>query len=392
MAAEIIPIDRSDKELVKEEYTEAIRLWCQSRDTADILSREEIGALQGFKRIDAQRKAIILNLVHYYRKHERADVAPGLAVVITLLSDNDKGAASISQPTLAKLFGRSLSSIGDAIRRLKEDGIIVTGRGRFPLTHPVIPREVTRHQNHLVWLIDGACQSAQPLNLPVPSGDCQTTGPVRGLSQSTGPTGDLKKLNPPVEPISIHRGDRCQIHYKNSAAADEARERESFQPTPLKIAATIALGVMAATSTGLPAAAKPVEPHPMSKPAKPSIEGMRQQMMDAAGNAIRNPAACPGLIGYSEIKRWLDDGCDFEIDVLPTIQAVSARNIERGYELITSWSYFTTAIARAKATRLAPMPEAKPLPSKFKSHADQETERVSKFLAACRSPSNGSST
>ena len=45
MSAEIIPIDRSDSPLVKEEYTEAIRLWCQTRDTADMLTREEAGHL-----------------------------------------------------------------------------------------------------------------------------------------------------------------------------------------------------------------------------------------------------------------------------------------------------------------------------------------------------------
>jgi hypothetical protein len=246
MTANVIAMDRSSAvTMAKEEYVDAIKLWCERRDAGDILTREEIAALGRIDRVDAQRKAIILSLVHYYRKHERADVAPGVAVVITLLSDNDKGCADISQPVLARLFGRSLSSIGEAIRRLKEDGIIISGRGRYPATYPVIPRAVTTGYNHLTWLIAGACEAAQPANLPVPSGDCQSTGPARGLAQSTGRSQLLKKVNPPVEGNSIHRGDRCLLHKNNSTTLDNAREREEKSITPRMVAASIA-GVLSA--------------------------------------------------------------------------------------------------------------------------------------------------
>lgn len=390
MAAEIIPIDRSDKALVKEEYTEAIRLWCKSRDTAEILTREEIGAMQKFDRIDAQRKAIILSLSHYYRKHERADVAPGLAVVITLMSDNDRGSSSISQPMLAKLFGRSLSSIGDAIRRLKEDGIIITGRGRYPATYPVIPRAVTAGYNHLTWLVGAVCNQDEPTNLPDPSVDCQTTGPVRGLSQSTGPTGDLKKLNPPVEPVSIHRGDRCQIHYSNSAVlCSGAHERESGKAAPLKVAASIAIGMMAATGSALPAAANPPAPPRITQPAKPSLDEMIGRMTDAAGAAISRGS---NLLMWSDLQQWLASGCDFELDILPTIRSVAARQLERGGGQIGAWAYFTKAISNARALRLAPMPDGRapsgmqqpPQRSFAQQRADAERESLARDVERIR--------
>lgn len=268
MAAEIIPIDRSDKELAKEEYTEAIRLWCRSRDTADILSREEIGAMGWRERMDAQRKAIILGLVHYYRKHERADVAPGVAVILTLLSDNDKGAATISQPTLAKLFGRSRSAIADAQMRLREDGIIITSRGRYAASYPAIPRAVTRSYNHLAWLIEAACPSDEPVKLPAGPYDCQSSGQTLRLEQrpdqSSGQPGGLKSVNRPVEAPSIVRPDPTLFHTKNS---EEKRGEVPRQGAIAKVAGAMAATIAAAV---LPAAAQPASPpsHIQCEPAE----------------------------------------------------------------------------------------------------------------------------
>lgn len=344
---QVVPFDRSNVPAVrKEEYFAAIQLWCENRNTAEALTREEIGAMKAFDRIDAQRKAIILNLAHYYRKHDRADVAPGLSVVITLLSDNEKGASTVSQPVLAKLFGRSLSSIGEAIKRLRKDEIIITSRGRYAATYPVIPRAVTTSYNHLTWLVSAVCEHDKPLNLPGGPVDCQSTGETGGLNQCPDGSGGLKKLNPPVEGNSIHRGDRCQLHYKNSTTLNRA-------------ASVVAKGIATALGS-LPAAAHPTEPPAIHQPAKPSLADLTERMMDAAGPALANPAGAAGLLMFSEQQMWLSNGCDLEADILPTIRALSARQPNGS---IKSWRYFTQAIADAKAARIAPMPEGRaPIP------------------------------
>ena len=200
----IVPISRAqDAADNRDEFQGAIDHWINARNAADALSREEIGAMNGFQRLDAQRKALIIGLAQYFRKHERSDVAPGVAVVMTLLSDNEDGCSHISQETLAKLFGRFPSSIREAQKRLKDDGLIVMGRGRYAASHPVIPRAVTASYNHLTWLVGALCNHEQPINVPVAPADCQSADHPGGLTQTADRPGGLEQLNPPVEDVSI---------------------------------------------------------------------------------------------------------------------------------------------------------------------------------------------
>lgn len=335
LSAEIIPFENP----AKQEYVDAIRIWCVDRSLENALKPEEIGALRREDRIDAQRKSIILALSNYYRKHERADVAPGIAVIVALLSDNEKGLATLSQPTLATFFGRSRSAIGDAQKRLKDDGIIGMTRGRYAGSYPIIPREVTHQYNHMTWLIEAINAQNGALNLPAPPADCQSTGPTGGLIQSTDRSGGLKLINQPVETSSINRPDATQLHSNNSTTLDRAA----------KAAAMGIAGMIGA----LPAAAAPIEPPAIIQPAQPSLSTMMDRMIAAAGHSLANPAASPGLLVPSELKRWLANGCDFEEDILPAITAAAVR---RDNGSVFSWSFFTQQVANAKATRLAPMP------------------------------------
>lgn len=238
--AEVIPFERGGAS--REETEEAVRLWRKTRATAEVLSREEIGAMDFKRRMDAQRKGLILALVEYYRNHERADVAPGVLAIITILSDNEKGCATISQPTLARMLGRSESSIRDAQKRLKDDGLITTGRGRFAGTSPVIPRFVAEHYNHVAWMVGALSEADKPLNLAGPPADCQSEGPAGGLDESAYGSGGMKPVNPGVEDISIRRGGARQLLSTNSKIGEAAK---------------IAAAGVAVAMSALPAAASP---------------------------------------------------------------------------------------------------------------------------------------
>lgn len=253
--AEIISFsERSNVPSVpREEYVGAIQLWCQTRNAADALSREEIGALQKFDRVDALRKGAILMLAQYYRKHERADVAPGVAVVIAMLSDNDQGASRISQQTLADLFGRSRTAISDAQSRLRNDGLIVTKGGRYASTYPVIPRAVTKSYNHMVWMIEAVCTQDANLNCQAGLDNCQLSGGSLQLDQMpVGPL-QLESVNCQDEPVSIAKPD---LHYFTK---DNSLERKGETPNRVmgKVAAAVAVAMTAAP---MPLAA---QPHPI---------------------------------------------------------------------------------------------------------------------------------
>lgn len=74
----------------------------------------------------------------------------------------------------------------------------------------------------------------------------------------------------------------------------------------------------------------------------------------AAGACLKNPAAAPGLLVMSQPRRWLEQGCDLDKDVLPAIRAVAAKSRSGS---ISNWAYFTGAVVDAKAARSAPLPQ-----------------------------------
>jgi hypothetical protein len=338
---QIIPFNGSRDIVSQEELTVAVQLWRFDRDLSEALTREEIGAMKMLDRLDAQRKTLLIGFATYLRKHPRSDVAMGVYLVLTLLSDNDRGLATVSQPTLAKLFGRSISSIADAQRRLKEDGMIVMNRGRYAGSYPVIPRVVTQQYNHLTWIVGALASDEKPVNLPVRPDDCQSTGPAGGMDQSSCGAGGLKPVNHPVEPVSIIRPDPMQFQYKNSTTLNRAT-------------AAAAIGIVTAM-TSVPAAAEPPSPSPIVQPASSiSMRDLSDRLFDAAGNAMRRGE--PGLEVMSTPRSWVENGCDVEMDILPTVRAIAARKPPQS---ISTWRFFTNAIADAKESRLAPLPEGR---------------------------------
>ena len=81
------------------------------------------------------------------------------------------------------------------------------------------------------------------------------------------------------------------------------------------------------------------------------LEAVGRRVLDAIG--VRDD---PRWLGsYGRVQRWLAEGHDPELDILPTIERLMAR---RGHDPPRSLAYFDQAIAEATARRLKPMPEA----------------------------------
>ena len=275
-SGEVIAFERPGS-VAKAEYVEAIGAWIEDR--ADCLSRVEIGAMDAFDRIDAQRKSLILNLAHYYRKHPRSDVAPGVAAVITLMSDNDKGAATISQQRMADLFGRSRAAIAEAQARLRDDGIIVTSRGRTAGSHPVIPRAVTKTYNHMAWMLDAVCAPEARVNCQARPDNYKLSSPARQFSKLSGAAGHIQDGNCQVDASKNVQPGRHNFTIDNSIPLN-ARAREDRIG---KAAAAIAAG-MAAAAASLPAAAAPVEPPAHVMPAPIECWSTQKARMEAGTN------------------------------------------------------------------------------------------------------------
>jgi hypothetical protein len=101
------------------------------------------------------------------------------------------------------------------------------------------------------------------------------------------------------------------------------------------------------------------------------------RLLTAANGAMANPAACPGILVLSEPIRWLREGCDLELDILPTLRARGHKAPPRS---IKSWSYFTQAVADAKASRERPMPDGNASSAPRKSWDQQRQESASEWM------------
>jgi hypothetical protein len=84
-----------------------------------------------------------------------------------------------------------------------------------------------------------------------------------------------------------------------------------------------------------------------------SLNRLESQLLDACNGAAADPAAAPKILSMAEPLRWMEQGCDLELDIIPTIRSRAHKMPPRS---VKSWEYFTQAIADAKASRMAPMP------------------------------------
>lgn len=371
-SAEVIHLgERGKPPVAKEDFTLAIQEYCLKRSFEAALCREEIGRLEKFARVDAQRKSLLINMSRYYRDNPRADVAPGVLTLITLLSDNDKGACTLSQAQMGIILYRTRTAIAEAVTRLKASELVRSINGKAT-SYPTIPRVVAKNYNHVIWVVDALKNVA---TCPV-----EPTG--RNLSRRADtcsiPVPSRRQVNVATCPVEGGQPVPSTGHNfttLNSTTLNNERERicEESKTLPAKVAAAIATGIVAATAS-MPAAANLPDPIPVVRPAPMSLPELTEKMLDAAGPALANPAGSPSLLMFSEQSRWLSGGCDIELDILPAIRARSAKAPPAS---IRSWSYFTQAVADARARRIAPMPSGNT--QKSVGQAESASDMLAKY-------------
>lgn len=342
-------------------FQNAIVAWVDNKRSENALTAQEIGALPGFDRIDAMRKAELVNMTIYCRNNPRQDAMFAVYHLILMMADNESGVCKISQPIMAQIFGRKVRAIADAISRLKAAGFIdVNGAsGHTANYEPIIDRSVAC-KNHRVWLVESlrATPVLENRGTPVLENSgypcAEATTPV--LKNMGTPV--LKRTNPCAEEqgTPVLKGGP---YFTKDFTKDSTKELTDAQARASKvedgtgstnklfIAATALAGAITAGATGVPAIT-PDNPVSHIEAVGKNWDALRAMMTNCAGDALNRSA--PALEVMVEPSRWFDMGFDFWLDILPTIADLSKK---AGYGKIKSWNYFTSTIVENHRKRIS---------------------------------------
>lgn len=100
---------------------------------------------------------------------------------------------------------------------------------------------------------------------------------------------------------------------------------------------------------------------------------LHDELVECCNGALDNPANRMGLLMVAEPIQWLEEGCDLEKDIKPTLRAVGQRDHGKR---IGSWNYFTGMVKDAKRRRDKGL-------DTFNEHGERETseDRLRKVVA-----------
>jgi len=94
--------------------------------------------------------------------------------------------------------------------------------------------------------------------------------------------------------------------------------------------------------------------------AKPKIKPreLEDKLREAAGEDVLNSAS-PNIMVMAEPLRWMQQGADLELDILPTVRAVGERVRQRPMHFgrkIAGWAFFTQDVMGAYRQRMEEIP------------------------------------
>jgi uncharacterized protein YdaU (DUF1376 family) len=108
---------------------------------------------------------------------------------------------------------------------------------------------------------------------------------------------------------------------------------------------------------------------------KIDLDELEGKLRGACNGALANPAVAQGLFDLSTPLMWLNQGCDLDLDVLPTLRGIGQREHGKG---IASWGYFTKPVTAALRRREAGLPAVEAAP--VKSTRSNDGSNVLAFL------------
>ena len=137
-------------------FLSEISRWVEDRRDVERLTREQLGALGGIERLQAQRQSLLDNMAHFFRLHPSADAALGVLTLATVFSDNNDGCCTLSVERMAKFLSRTPRRITAAISALAKARTIVVERveGGSNRVYPWVHSAFGSTKDPMTWIMD----------------------------------------------------------------------------------------------------------------------------------------------------------------------------------------------------------------------------------------------
>lgn len=295
-----------------------------------------------------------------------SDLTPNgklVAFAVRIFASSTGSDSRPSIESLVQLTGLSRQTVVTQLKAIQKELLLTAerGKGRASSTYTLIVPERTIAEIATVI-------------------DIRSGLPVRPIEdRSSLPT---RPQSDPVAVQPLDHNDRSSLIPDRSSLPVRPDITRDIT-TVVDRAAAIAAAVIASGVAAAPLAAAPTEPPAIVRPAS-EISGKEliDRLQDAGGRALN---LTKPIFHIAEVPRnWLAAGADLERDILPTIRAMSTNKPANS---IHAWKYFESSILGARDARLAPLSEGRAPPGRFKSYAEQEGERIQKFIDACNKAS-----
>jgi hypothetical protein len=199
-------------------FRTAIEGWvADRRENAELLSREQIGGLEGMERVVALRNGQLANVIAYCRANPQADATLAVLALITALSDNNQGAAYISAERLGEILSRARQNIMRALGALVDAGFLVaeTRPGKPTLYTPAIHAAFAERAN-AVWFVDALSQPKAKAGRPSKKG-------VTDAGHHFGAE-PAEKVSRSAEKGVMAEPKRCHVSHDTNSLKDLTKE------------------------------------------------------------------------------------------------------------------------------------------------------------------------
>jgi hypothetical protein len=153
----------------KEDFVREITLYVGNHRLEAALAREELAQLEGAQRHFALSKNLILGAAIISRKWGREGCKLAVFILISMLSDNAKGACLLSQARMAQILGRQVRRISEAIDEMEMADLISverTDKGLPRAYWPNVPRAIADMSPATTWFVDALSDAPPPRGRP----------------------------------------------------------------------------------------------------------------------------------------------------------------------------------------------------------------------------------